>query len=189
MNKKELKDKLNEVVLQIKSNSKDAHYCDTLIQELLSLKGQIDIQPTELDCGKKTDEYDGGLYRITITDKGVLYHEYGGYSIFVRPNITSLYDTLVSIVDIQKNSASFSKEEKEQYDLTTSAASYCLSVPKIVFTDADLTFKIATEVIEHIQSKYDELLGQDLQEETPIENAQFEEATKAMESLKELSKE
>ena len=57
MDKKILKERLDDLVNQIKTNSKDAHFAKKLIDDLLSVKGQMMVEPTELDCGKKVDEY------------------------------------------------------------------------------------------------------------------------------------
>lgn len=185
MDKKVLKERLDEIIKQIKTNSKDAHFADKLIGDLLSVKGQLGIEPLELDCGKKVAEFLGETYRITLTDKGVLYHEYGGYNIFVTPNNEALYETLANIVINKDAYASASYEDKEKFELTLSAVGYCLTVPKIAFTDVDLTFDIAKRVIDFIMNQYKELMNAELQEETPVENAEFKEATLAVETLKE----
>lgn len=189
MDKKILKERLDDLVKQIKINSKDAHFADKLIGDLLSVKGQMGVEPTELDCGKKVDEFLGENYRITLTDKGVLYHEYGGYNIFVTPSVKSLYTTLADIVTNKDEYAKAEGEEKERLELTLSAVGYCLAVPRISFTDADFMFDIAGEVIDFIKKKYDALMKEPLQEETPVENAEFKDATIALEKLKETAKE
>ena len=44
--KKVLKERFNEVRNQILANSKDAHWAKNAIDELVSLKGQIEHEPT-----------------------------------------------------------------------------------------------------------------------------------------------
>jgi hypothetical protein len=46
-------------------------------------------------------------------------------------------------------------------------------------------FKIATDVIDYLKSTFDTLMEQPLQEETPLEDAEFKEATLGLEALKE----
>ena len=188
MDKKVLKERLDEITKQIKLNSKDAHFADKLIGELLSVKGQMMIEPTELDCGKKENEYKGETFRVTLTNKGVLYHEYGGYNIFVTPNNKALYETLVDIVENKEENAKLDGEAKEKFNLAMSAVGYCLSVPKIAFADAEFTYDIATKVIDYIKKQYDELMNTPLQEETIEEDSQFKDATLAIENLKEEAK-
>lgn len=185
MDKKILKERLDELARQIKLNSKDAHFADKLIGDLLSVKGQMAIEPLELDCGKKVDEYKGETYRITLTNKGVLYHEYGGYNIFVTPNNKALYETLASIVTDKEENAKAEGETRERLELMMSAVGYCLTLPKIAFADAGFAFEIATKVIEHIRTRYDELMSEQLQEETPKEDEEFKQASIAIEQLKD----
>lgn len=185
MDKKILKERLDELARQIKLNSKDAHFADKLIGDLLSVKGQMAIEPLELDCGKKVDEYKGETYRITLTNKGVLYHEYGGYNIFVTPNNKALYETLASIVTDKEENAKAEGETRERLELMMSAVGYCLTLPKIAFADAGFAFEIAIRVIDYIRNRYDELMSEQLQEETPKEDEEFKQASIAIEQLKE----
>ena len=184
MDKKVLKERLDDIVNQIKTNSKDVHFADKLIGDLLSTKGQMMVEPTALDCGKTVDEYKGETFRVTLTDRGVLYHEYGGYSVFATPNARALYETLEDMVVNKEKYASATDEEKENIELSMSAIGYCLAVPKIAFGDADLMFEIAKMVIEYIRGKYEELMSEPLQDETISEDAEFKEATLALEELK-----
>lgn len=184
MDKNILKERLNDVKRQLRTNAKDVHFFDKLIDEALSIKGQMGVEPMELDCGKKEDEYKGETYRITLTNKGVLYHEYGGYNIFVTPNNTALYETLADMVINKEENAKAEGEAKERLELMMSAVGYCLTLPKIAFTDAEFAFEIATKVIEHIRRKYDELMSEELQEETPKEDEEFKNATLGIENLK-----
>ena len=45
MDKEVLKERLNEVKNQLRTNAKDVHFFDKLIDEALSLKGQMDVEP------------------------------------------------------------------------------------------------------------------------------------------------
>ena len=40
------------------------------------------------------DVFRADEYEVVKTDRGILYHEYGGYSIFVAPNNKIIYDIL-----------------------------------------------------------------------------------------------
>lgn len=183
--KKNLTDQLENLERQIKSNSKDQHYADRLIKELLSVKGQICLEPQELDCGKKINELVGNTYRITLTDRGVLYHEYGGYNIFVTKQDSAIYDTLADMVVNQDKNNSLEGEDKENIELMLSAVGWILQVPKIALTDARLTIEMATKIINHINEKYNELMGKELQKETVMEDGLFKDAVMAIEEIAE----
>lgn len=186
MDKKVLKERLEEVTNQLRTNAKDVHFFDKLIDEALSLKGQLSVEPIELDCGKKVQEVEGNTYRITLTTKGALYHEYGGYNVFVTPSNKALYETLEDVV---VNAGEYGKligEEKERMETYLSAMVYCLSLPKIAFSDANFTFDIATKCAEFTREQYIKLMNETLQEETPEEDEAFKNASLAMEEVKEI---
>lgn len=185
MKKETLEKKLKECKEQLKANSKDAHFASNLIDRMLSYKGQLGVEPIELDCGKKVDEWGGETFRLTKTDKGILYHQFGGYSIFVTPNNKALYETLCDYIDHKEEYEKLEGELKEQFDLQLSAITYCLSVPLYVFSDSKFTFKIAIDVIDFLKSTFNSLMNEPLKEETPLEDAEFKEATLGLEALKE----
>lgn len=185
MKRETIERKLKECKEQLKANSKDAHFASNLIDRMLSYKGQLGVEPIELDCGKKVDEWSGDTFRLTKTDKGILYHQFGGYSIFVTPNNKALYETLCDYVDHKEEYEKLEGELKEQFDLQLSAVAYVLNTPLFAFTNSEFMFKIATDVIDYLKSTFDSLMEQPLQEETPLEDAEFKEATLGLEALKE----
>ena len=185
MEKKELKERLNEVKKQLRTNAKDVHFFDRLIDEALSLKGQIGVDPIALDCGKEEDEWAGETFRITTTNKGVIYHEYGGYSVFVTPNNEALYNALVDLVENKEKYAKLEGEEAENFSALLTIIAYNLSLPRISFMDREFPQEIAIRTMEFIRKMYDDLMNKELQEETPIEDAAFREATEVLEGLKE----
>ena len=185
MDKEVLKERLNEVKNQLRTNAKDVHFFDKLIDEALSLKGQMGVEPIALDCGKEEDEWAGETFRITLTNKGVLYHEYGGYSVFVTPNNEALYNALVDLVENKEKYAKLEGEEAENFSALLTIIAYNLSLPRISFMDREFPQEIAIRTMEFIRKMYDSLMNKELQEETPKEDAAFREATEALEGLKE----
>lgn len=188
MDKKILKERLDDLVKQIKVNSKDAHFADKLIGDLLSVKGQMGVEPIALDCGKEVDEWKGETFRITITDRGVLYHEYGGYSVFVTPNNVALYDVLADLVENKDEYAELEGEKKENFESLLAIIAYNLSLPRIAFLDKDFPQEIAVKTMEFLRKMFDDLTNKELQDETPKEDAEFKEATLALEELKTATK-
>lgn len=184
MDKKILKERLDDLVKQIKVNSKDAHFADKLIGDLLSVKGQMGVELIALDCGKEVDEWRGETFRITLTDRGVLYHEYGGYSVFVTPNNTALYDVLADLVENKEEYAELEGEKKENFESLLAIIAYNVSLPRIAFMDKDFPQEIALKTIEFLRKMYDDLMNKDLQEETITEDEEFKQATLALEDLK-----
>jgi hypothetical protein len=185
MDKKILRERLADVKKQLRTNAKDVHFFDKLIDEALSLKGQMGVDPIALDCGKEEDEWAGETFRITLTNKGVLYHEYGGYSVFVTPNNEALYSALVDLVENKEKYAKLEGEEAENFSALLTIIAYNLSLPRISFMDREFPQEIAIRTMEFIRKMYNDLMNKELQEETPIEDAAFREATEALEGLKE----
>ena len=173
--KNELKEKLNELKAQIKLNSKDAHWAENALREYESLVGQIKHEPVVLDCGKEIDEWSGDTFRITKTNKGVLYHTYGGYSVFCTPNIKSLYETLCDYVDNKDEFSKLEGVEKENIELALSALTYCINLPSFICSDSELLFSIAGRVVEYLRETSDKLLNVPLKEES-IEDVKLNEA-------------
>lgn len=185
VDKIELKKKIDEIKAQIKANSKDAHFADTLTNELLSLKGQLDVEPLELNIGKRVSDFSGEHFEIVKTDRGVMYHEFGGYTIFTTPTNEALYGMLADYVDNKDEYKKLDGEEKEIFDLNLSAIAYCLTVPKFAFSNVDFTYDIAEKVIQFLNNSFEEAMNADLQEETIAEDEQFKQATLALEDIKE----
>ena len=185
VDKVELKKKIDEIKAQIKANSKDAHFADTLTNELLSLKGQLDVEPLELNVGKRIDDFSGNAFEIVKTDRGIMYHEFGGYTIFTAPTNEALYVMLADYVDNKDEYKKLDGEEKEIFDLNLSVIKHCLTVPKYAFVDVDFTYDISEKIINFLKSSFEKAINADLQEETIAEDEQFKQATLALEDIKE----
>ena len=192
-NKKELREKLTELKKQIKANAKDAHWAENALREYESLVGQLKHEPIVLDCGKEVDEWAGETFRITKTTTGVLFHTYGGYSVFCTPNITSLYKTLVNYVEKKDEYAKLEGEAKEIHELSLSALAYCVNLPSFVCSDEAFLYDTAGHIVKYLREIQDQLLNAPLHEETPEDlqtNEEFRQATLATKELvDEISKE
>lgn len=192
-NKKEVREKLTELKKQIKANAKDAHWAENALREYESLIGQLRHEPIVLDCGKEVDEWAGETFRITKTTTGVLFHTYGGYSVFCTPNITSLYETLVNYVDNKDEYAKLEGEAKEIHELSLSALAYCVNLPSFVCSDEAFLYDTAGHIVKYLREMSEQLLNAPLREETPEDlqsNQEFRDATLATKELvDEISKE
>lgn len=185
-NKKELREKLTELKKQIKANAKNAHWAENALREYESLVGQLKHEPIVLDCGKEVQEWAGETFRITKTTTGVLFHTYGGYSVFCTPNITSLYETLVNYVDNKDEYAKLEGEAKDNHELELSALAYCVNLPSFVCSDAGFMFDTAGHIVKYLREMSEQLLNAPLREETEEDikkNIEFQNAYLAGEEL------
>lgn len=149
------------------------------------------VEPILLDCGKAIDGqvFKGETFELTRTNKGVLYHCFGGYSIFVTPNNIALYETLNDLIENQETYSKLEGKEREDFDLNLSAIAYVLNVPLFAFSNAEFCFDIATKVIQFLQKTYDEAMNAPLKDETPDEDLQFKEAISGIEDIQNALKE
>lgn len=149
------------------------------------------VEPIVLDCGKPIEGkvFKGDKFEITKTNKGICYHVYGGYSIFVTPNNTALYQTLDDLIENQDEYASLEGEKRDIFELNLSAIGYVLNLPLFAFINEEFMFDIASMVIAFLQKRYDELTNVPLQEETVDEDLQFKDTALAIEELQKNLKE
>lgn len=147
---------------------------------------QNNINDSALYCGRLIEGqvFKGETFEIQKTERGILYHCYGGYSIFVTPNNKALYQTLNEFIDIETGVVKLNEEESKDFELATSAITYILNAPRIAFSDQGFTFDLATFLVQYLQQIADEAENTPLQYENAEENAQFEEAMVALEELK-----
>lgn len=187
MDKKELKGKLDEVVAKIKVNSKDKHYADALVKELLSVKGQLDIEPTliHLPVDDVVKKMESETFRIALLKSGeAVYHLKGGMDIVVQPKANSLYTFLSNMIELQEELDNFTEEERKLLLDDITASTYVLNIPFIAFGDLDFKYKLAEVVVNYLVSLQDEYINDvELQDETPDKNSIFEEAVMAFEEI------
>jgi hypothetical protein len=147
---------------------------------------QNNINDSVLYCGRPIEGqvFKGETFEIQKTERGILYHCYGGYSIFVTPNNKALYQTLNEFIDIETGVVKLNEEESKDFELATSAISYILNAPRIAFADQGFTFDLATFLVQYLQKITDDAENTPLQYENAEENSQFEEAMVALEELK-----
>ena len=189
MERSELKEKLSELKKKIKANSKEAKFATQLVEELLLTQRMIDKEPLHTyDLGAEIDRLEGQTFYIAKHEKGALYHVYNSYDLVVQPSQLALYETLVSLVENKEANAKLVGEEKENFENYMNIVSYVLSVPAYALGDGKLSVEIATLVVKHMNETYEKLMNQPLQEETPKEDQEFKEATRAVEEVKEALK-
>ena len=139
--------------------------------------------------GKELGRFEGETFYIAEHENGVLYHVYNSMDLIIRPNITSGYETLVDLVRNQELYNKLTGEEKESFELNLSAISYVLSLPTFAFSSGELTFDIATMVIQFLQKSFDDAMKQPLQDEEFEKDREFQDAVIGLEDVKSALKE
>lgn len=187
MEKTELKQRLEEVKTKLKSICKDAHYADALISDLVSLKGQLDHEPTlvHVPISGIDRSIKGNTFEMHITKDGqAVYHAYGGYTIVVDPRMSGLHSTIREFIDFDDNGVEYTDEEKEMILADRDVTAWVLSAPMYAFSNIDLKYKIATDIVEWINSFASDLLDANLPEDDVAKNIEFEQSVREVEELK-----
>ena len=181
MDKKELKKKLDEVIVQIKNNSKDAKFAESLIDKAMSLKGQIDVEEVELIIPKKDviKRYGyGNSYEFVRCKGGILFHVFGGYKTYVTPNMVAVYKHLEWMLDMWDEYGSSDETHKKLTDYVIGNTVIVME-SLIVSCHTDESLQEAANVIFGILVKLQRQATEaELQEETHEENAKFENDNK-----------
>lgn len=194
--KNTLKQKLEETKAKIKSNSKDAHFADSLISDLLSIKGQLEHEPTLVHITEASiiDRFDGAHFEMCITKDGTaVYRTRGGYTIVADYGLSSLNKTISDFITLSKNEVKLSDSEMEAVLLDLDANAHVLNIPMLAFSDLDFKFELAKMVINFLRDTYDKAMNAPLQDETPEENKVFKDGITAIhntvDELKSLTEE
>lgn len=188
MDKKELKKELQDIKAKIRANSTDAHFADTLVAELLSIKGQLDHEPTlvHLPLGDIDDKLEGDtFYLYTLKTGEVVYRLKGGLTLIINDRFAAAHSTLRSFVENQHHTNELSEEEQELYSRDLWASLMLLNIPTVAFLDLEFKYDMVNKYcdwLEKLQNKY--LDNVELQDETPEANKAYEDAEKAFDLLK-----
>lgn len=176
MEKQELKNKIEGVVNQIKTNSKDAKFADSLIDKLLSLKGQLDVEPMRFVIPEKDviKEYDNDSIRFVRCKGYIAFQAKGGFYVFVSPRMSALYQHLEGLLDMKDNFDNLTEEQKEGYDTSYLYTSILMQTMLFAVFDAKMFSDLSSDVMNRYKEFLDRYKNIPLQEETHKENAEFE---------------
>ena len=185
MKTKDFSQKLKQIIERIKSNSKDAHYAQSLIDDLLSIKGQMDVEPMHFCIPDKDvlKTFDNDNIRIALC-KGYIGYEFKGVIyVFVSPRMKALYGHLKVLCEMRDNYDNLSEEDKSIYN----SLYYRTSISFLSLLFLPVSDKAFIEITDSLEQKMNEitkeLLDKPLQEETHEENAEFDIKTQAMEEV------
>lgn len=180
--KNTLKQKLEETKAKLKTNSKDAHFADSLISDLESLCGQLKHEPTVVHYELKDTEgtVNGDTFELSIMKDGTaIYHVYGGYTIIADTRSRSLNMALKMLYECLKNG----KESED--DTLPDAVCHVLSLPMVAFSDAEFTYKIATVMLEWINNVYENSMSSELKDEDPDAMRELQEDMSFRKTIKD----
>lgn len=184
--KKELKSKLDAKVKQLKNICTDYAFADRLIDDILSLKGQLSIEPTliHIPINRIIKEYDFEHFKIITSLDGIIF-QMAGYTQVVRPLYRSLYGHLDFLLGLKDKYDTLSTEEKDMYDTFLQATATIMMQPSICFTDDDYWRDVVTYIARRQNELFEKLLEAPLQPEDAEKDDKFMEEVSSLEELKE----
>lgn len=174
--KKNLQKSLQEKIKQLKGLVKDTHFAESLIDEILSLKGQLDVEATELYVRSKDviEVMDFDSVKFEICTTGVLFHAKSGYTAFIEPRCRALYGELMEVLTAKKRLSTLTeeklaKEDPEQIEAieqTFSAWVHNLEMPVASSISPIILFKTVTAFLKVFGEETDRILKTPLKDVT-----------------------
>lgn len=183
--KAKLKSKLDEKIALLKSQCKDAHFFDSIMDEIISLKGQYDVVPTRIFVREEDllEEYDYGSFKLSRFTTGIAFHMIG-YDFFVKPSCQTLYKQLDSLFESKGEYNALTQEQKDFYDVLFNATMDIIMTPPMCFCNETYYIDIATYIMKRRNQLFKELDERQLSSET-IADEQFMDKIDLGEQLKE----
>lgn len=183
-----LKEQLESVKHNIIASSPNPKDTEAQLEKFISLQKQIDIEPTIIHVAEKDliKAYDNNSIVVLRCKGCIIWEMRGGLYRVVYPRMTAEYNFLIQLLDMKDNYDSLSKGEQAAYEAYYFGYFLLCQLPSALVSN-DKWFSKAVNIAARGMSRFvNEVLNTPLQEETPIENAEFE--TK-MEVANELLKE
>jgi hypothetical protein len=147
---------------------------------------QNNINDSALYCGRPIEGqvFKGETFEIQKTERGILYHSYGGYSIFVTPRNNALYQTLDDLISYREKIKGLTEQEKNDFELVSTAIVYVLNAPRFAFSDQVFTLDLATFIINYLRSITEKADNAPLEYEQPDDVAPFLSVVESFDNIK-----
>lgn len=197
-----LQKKLQEKTKQLTAISKDVHYAESLIEDILSLKAQMCVEATELYVREKDVvevlDFDSVCFKICTT--GILFHAKSGYTAWIEPRCRALFGEIVEMLKAKKEIMALSEEERNNFDADEldmreqffNAWVHTLEMPVAASVSPKILFETATAFLKSFREETDRMLNQPLHEENVqdlIDNANAQHAEELLDGIAEQMKE
>ena len=194
--------KLLENTNQLVAISKDAHFAESLIEDILSLKAQMCVEATELYVREKDVievlDFDSVCFKICTT--GILFHAKSGYTTWIEPRCRALFGEIVEMLKAKKEILALTEEERKNFDAEEldmreqffNAWVHTLEMPVAASVSPKILFETATAFLKSFREETDRMLKQPLHEENVqdlIDNSNVQQAEVLLDGIAEQMKE
>lgn len=184
-NRETLQKTFKSKIQKLKVLCNDAHHAEKLINDIISIKGQLDIKPTlvYLQIDDIVKEYDFGHFKLILM-KNCIVVKVAGFEMVVHPMQKTLYKQLQYIINTHEDDSGLSDEEKDAFPTFINATMCLIMTPLICFCDDKFWLDIATYIAQKQNDFFIEKLETPLQDETPEEDTEFNNVVSAIEDFK-----
>lgn len=136
--------------------------------------------------GKELGRIDGGHFYLSEHEFGMLFHVYNSMDLIIRKNDKLSFEVLQDLVRHKDEYNKLTGNELEIFKANLSAITEVLMCPINAFSDISLMATIAMELVSYRKHLADTLMNLPLQDETPKEDKEFQDAVINWEALKEI---
>ena len=192
MQRKDLDKQMTEVKTNLRNLTSDIKFADRLIDKMLSIKGQMMIEPTEVMI--KTSDIDFshqyGGFKVSRTSAGDFMFHVMGYTIIVSPysakGNSSLYEILSVICDLQTDDdeKTITEENRKVLDNLVYQLNTICTIPLTAFVNDDIR-DILCDAQLSILNVLSKSLKEALMPEEKVKDAEFRENIETFEKIEE----
>ena len=153
----EIKLKIKEKTKIMLAQAKDKHFMEKLIGDLLSLKGQMDVEPAHYYVGlnEVIDTMERDEYRIHVLNNGVHFETKGGLDIFIDAKYKAACGFLSDIVSTKDMIKDLKDEDKDAYYISLKNVMYVLCAPLWVLGSQSMTTFLGNALLAMLSAQQD----------------------------------
>lgn len=191
-----LTEELNRQVAFVLEKAGNAPEVKDALDEIVSLKGQLSVIPTEIDIPAEdvVKRYPITQAMEIVRCKTAIFFHSTCFWVVSKPSMandmqgTALYQMLSWYCDYRDNRSEFDEDERTAYDALCSTVETILSLPMDVFTDNDFLVGVAGDIIDRRIAYYEGLRAKaaelmEVSEEDEAKNNEFERIVRESEKL------
>jgi len=159
----EIKLKIKEKTKIMLAQAKDKHFMEKLIGDILSLKGQMDVEPAHYYVGlnEVIDTMERDEYRIHVLNNGVHFETKGGLDIFIDAKYQAACGLLEDVVRFKDKEKDLSEDDKQVYATTLKNLMYVLCAPLWVLGSQSMTTFLGNALLVMLSAQSDWMSQED----------------------------
>ena len=187
---KEKTDRIGEVINLIKANSKDAHFAQTLIDELMTLRKEDVLNGQSLMDIKMSDivkRHDGDMWGMFYTRNGdAIFKTKGGYTIVCSSMFNALNTTIKDTIDYLNGEidGELTDEEKDLMENDVIMTTWCMNLPLHACADISFKYDLTKMFMDYIERQT--AMSSELRKEDVDADKDFEKTIKALKDTTEI---